>query len=123
MMFNWPSLDDFLIHLITALLLLFTGLRLLVSDWSHLWIIFRSWRERLEQKNAIMNTFEIIGSLRNERDRIDAAIVALEGSGGARDGKTTGTNGASRGGRRMSAVARRKISQAQKKRWAKKKKQ
>ena len=66
-----------------------------------------------------MNTSEIVSSLRSQRDRIDAAINALEGSG-TRGGKTART-GKRPGGRRMSAAARRKISLAQRKRWAKQK--
>jgi len=66
-----------------------------------------------------MNTSEIVSSLRSQRDRIDAAISALEGSGN-RGGRTALT-GKRRSGRRMSAAARRKISLAQRKRWAKQK--
>ena len=66
-----------------------------------------------------MNTSEIVSSLRSQRDRIDAAISALEGAG-TRGGRTART-GKSRSGRRMSAAARRKISLAQRKRWAKQK--
>ncbi|PYP82581.1 MAG: hypothetical protein DMG65_25945 [Candidatus Angelobacter sp. Gp1-AA117] len=68
-----------------------------------------------------MDNSQIISDLRDQRDRISRAIAALEGSG-ARGGRAAGSNGAGRGGRRMSAAARRKISLAQKKRWAKQKK-
>ena len=63
-----------------------------------------------------MNISVIISSLEEQRNRIDAAISALEGATGTRG------SGGARSGWRMSAAARRKISLAQKKRWAEKKK-
>jgi hypothetical protein len=72
-----------------------------------------------------MDTATILMSLRNQRDRVDAAISALEGSG-VRGGRAAniGGNGVGRGGRRgrMSAAARKRMSQAQKKRRAAEKK-
>jgi len=56
----------------------------------------------------------IIDALRQERNRIDAAIAALNGSGMKRR-----PGGSVRGPRKMSAEARARISAAQKKRWAK----
>lgn len=60
-----------------------------------------------------MNLEEIIAILEQERDRLNAAIEALSGSErkGGRPPK-----------RHLSAAARRKISLAQKKRWAERKK-
>jgi hypothetical protein len=112
------QIDNFLIQLFSALLLLVTGFRLLLSDWAHLWSIFCDWRVSLNPESTKVNTTEIISRLRGERDRIDAAIAALEGSG-VRGEKGTAINGEGRGGRRMGAAARRKISLAQKRRWAK----
>jgi hypothetical protein len=61
-----------------------------------------------------MNTAAIIGELESQRDRLDKAIAALRGGArrGSRPGRPAG------GVRRMSAAARRRISLAQKKRWA-----
>jgi len=115
-------IDDMLIQLLSALLLLLTGLRLLLSDWIHLWGIFRDWRVTLKPENKKVDIIEIINRLRDERARIDAAITALEGAS-IRRGRKTAMNGKSRGGRRMGAAARRKISLAQKRRWAKQKKE
>ena len=63
-----------------------------------------------------MKISTIISSLEEQRERIDEAISALQGSIGTR-----GRRG-ERPGRHMSAAARRKISLAQKKRWAEQKK-
>jgi len=57
-----------------------------------------------------MDTAAIIIQLEDQRDRIDQAITALNGNHN-RPGRKPGA-------RRMSAEARRKISLAQKKRWA-----
>jgi len=64
-----------------------------------------------------LDTESLIAQLEERRDRLDQAIAALKG--GSPNGK--GRNGR-RGPRRLSAAARRKISEAQKKRWAKQKK-
>ena len=67
-----------------------------------------------------MNTSKILAELRGERDRINQAIAALEslGSGAA----SSKSGGASKGGprkrRKMSAEARKRISDAAKRRWA-----
>jgi hypothetical protein len=65
-----------------------------------------------------MNTANILSALKQERDRINAAIVALsggtEGHGKRRSGR--------RPKRRLSAAARKRISVAAKARWAKAKK-
>jgi hypothetical protein len=72
-----------------------------------------------------LDTEQIVQLLKAERGRIDRAIAALEGATSQR--RTTAGSVTSRGPqlgkrRRMSAEARRRISDAQKKRWAKQKK-
>jgi hypothetical protein len=57
----------------------------------------------------------IIEQLRAERSKIDQALAAL-------GGVSETPNGRRRGRRRMSAEARKRISEAQKARWAKQKK-
>ena len=110
---------EFVIELTITLISVTSGLKLLLTDLSHLWDILADWRVIWEQEKPTMDTSEILNSLKSERDRIDAAIVALEGT---RGGTSANKNGSARGGRRMSAAARRKISLAQKKRWAEQKK-
>ena len=81
-----------------------------------------------------MNVNEIVQQLRNERSKLDAAILALEGvsNNGAsapakRRGRPPGsinkpaTTSAPKKRRTMSAAARKLISEAQKARWAKQK--
>jgi len=68
-----------------------------------------------------MDIETIVSNLKDERNRIDQAISALEGptSTGLRRGrppKATTTGGKPR---RMSASARKRISEAMKQRWAK----
>ena len=74
-----------------------------------------------------MNTDEIVQQLRAERNRLDAAIQALENvgsgvsGGGRRRGRPPGTANkatATKGGRRMSAAARKRIADAMRQRWA-----
>ena len=69
---------------------------------------------------------DIVKELKEQRDRLEAAISALEGGRSARkaaNGKRkTGpraVNGRRKGKRRLSAAARKKISEAAKARWAK----
>ena len=67
-----------------------------------------------------MDTSTLIKQLKAERDRLDKAIAALEkldvdGGGAASPAKA----GKRTGKRRLSAEARKRISQAAKKRWAK----
>jgi hypothetical protein len=57
--------------------------------------------------------------LEEQRDRLDQAIAAL--SGGRTQAKGLRLSGGRRVPRRLSAAARRKISEAQKQRWAKRK--
>lgn len=82
-----------------------------------------------------MDTNKILAELRSERERIDKAIAAVEalttGAGEAivrpratREAKATKpapTKRAAEGKRTMSAAARRKISEAAKRRWAERK--
>ena len=69
-----------------------------------------------------MDLQRIVSELKKERNRIDRAIAALEGTGTAvgRAGKTARTFRASGKPRkrRLSAEARKRISEAMKKRWA-----
>lgn len=74
-----------------------------------------------------MNIDEIVQQLRSERDRIDQAIVALEGSKSGSLRMTRSNNSkpqqiAKRRGRpAMSAAERKKLSVQMKKRWAERK--
>jgi len=64
-----------------------------------------------------MDTQEIVQQLRAERDRIDLAIGALEGSTNrAATGRTGAVRRKMRGG--ITAAGRRKLSQMMKARWA-----
>jgi len=71
-----------------------------------------------------MNTTKIIADLRAERDRIDAAIRALEAlEGTSPSPRGQGSNKATqpkgkRAPRQMSAAGRKRISEMMKKRWA-----
>lgn len=68
-----------------------------------------------------MDLERIVSELKRERDRIERAIVALEGRDiAAKPRKTTSTLGAPRKfrKRRLSAEGRKRISEAMKKRWA-----
>jgi hypothetical protein len=76
-----------------------------------------------------MDTQQIIGALREERDRLEQAISALEGGGGrGRRGRRPGPvpagpgRGRGRRRRRLSAAAKQRISEMMKKRWAERKK-
>lgn len=64
-----------------------------------------------------METQEILDQLTAERDRIDTAIQALEGTTGPKRGRKPG-----KAGRKMSAAGRARISKMMKKRWAERKK-
>jgi hypothetical protein len=77
-----------------------------------------------------MDTQQIIAALRDERDRLEQAISALEGGGGRgrrgrRPGPVPGSGPGRRRGRRrrrLSAAAKQRISEMMKKRWAERKK-
>ena len=66
-----------------------------------------------------MDIQQILSDLRSERDRIDAAIRALEGG---RTGRGPGRPAGSGKRRTMSASARKRISEMMKLRWAERKK-
>ena len=75
-----------------------------------------------------MDIQRMLAELTAERNHLDQAISALEGidsagSGAARRGRPPGrpAAGKARGRRRMSAEARRRISEAAKARWAERK--
>ena len=65
---------------------------------------------------VVENLNAILAAFKRERDRLDQAIAALEGTG------TRGRKLGRRGPRKISAEGRRRISEAMKKRWAAKKK-
>jgi len=67
-----------------------------------------------------MDKATIIAELVAERDRLDSAITALQGSR-SKPSRTLSGRGDGRR-RHLSAAARRKIGQAMKKRWAERKK-
>jgi hypothetical protein len=75
-----------------------------------------------------MDTQQIIAALREERDRLEQAISALEGGGGRRGRRPgpvpagPGRGRGRRGRRRLSAAAKQRISEMMKKRWAERKK-
>ena len=65
-------------------------------------------------KENPLNSEQIIQYLKAERNRLDEALAVLGGSGSS-------ASQARRGSRHMSAEARRRIYEAQKRRWAKRK--
>jgi hypothetical protein len=70
-----------------------------------------------------VDTAAIIEELEAERDRLDSALAALKGSAtGRARGRTAGSTPINGRKRHMSAAARKRISDAQKKRWAARKK-
>jgi hypothetical protein len=82
-----------------------------------------------------MDTNSILAELKAERDRIDKAIAALQAidttiAGSLRHAERSAAEASSttkapqraRGPRKMSAAARKRISEAAKKRWAKRRK-
>lgn len=74
-----------------------------------------------------MDIQNILAQLKRERERLDAAIAALEGSGPRRRGRPAGSGASSssasarRPRRHMSAAARKRISEMMKRRWAERK--
>jgi hypothetical protein len=64
----------------------------------------------------------IVSELKRERDRLNRAIAALEGTDGARTGSekraAPALVKAKKGGRRLSAEGRKRLSEMMKKRWA-----
>lgn len=65
-----------------------------------------------------MDMENILAALRAERDRVDAALAALDGIKG-RGSRTIAAGFYKRKTRTLSAAARKKISDAAKARWAK----
>jgi len=75
-----------------------------------------------KQKRRIVDTAAIIAELEAERDRLNNAINALQGST-RRRGRSRIAAGPTNGRKRhLSAAARKRISEAMKKRWAARKK-
>jgi len=64
---------------------------------------------------------KILSALRAERDRLEKAISALEGSAITESAVAGPRRSRKRGRRTMSAEARQKISEAKRKWWAKRK--
>ena len=71
-----------------------------------------------------MDIQHIVSALRDEKDRLEQAIAALEGGNGRRHGRAAGLGNGRRGKRRrrLSAAAKKRISEMMKKRWAERKK-
>ncbi len=66
-----------------------------------------------------MDTTQILDDLKAQRERIDQAIAALQGSSIRRRGRPRSAPAkVFQPKRRMSAAAKKKISEANKKRWA-----
>jgi len=74
-----------------------------------------------------MDIDNILAQLKSERDRLDSAIAALEGSRPRRRGRPAGSGKAASTAsskpprRHMSAAARKRISEMMKRRWAERK--
>ena len=73
-----------------------------------------------------MDIVAIVSELKKERDRLNRAIAALEGIDGARAGSaklaTPTLVKAKKGGRRLTAGGRKRLSEMMKKRWAERRK-
>jgi hypothetical protein len=70
-----------------------------------------------------MDTKTVLSQLKAERDRIDQVIAALESLDGAKQTTTAPAKAGRVGRRTMSPAARKRIAEAQRKRWAAVKKQ
>ena len=68
-----------------------------------------------------MNIEQILSALRSERDRLDSAIRALEGSRGTR-ASSAGAGATGRRKRHLTPEGRRRLSEMMKKRWAERRK-
>jgi hypothetical protein len=73
--------------------------------------------KKTRTKGGIVDTAGIIAELEARRDQINSAIDALRSSGGKR-GSAKAKDGRKR---RLSAAARKRISDAMKKKWAQRK--
>ena len=69
-----------------------------------------------------MEINKILSELRNERERITQAIAAIEGLTGAGTQRSAKSKAGAKPARTMSAAARKRISEAAKRRWAERKK-
>lgn len=67
-----------------------------------------------------MDIQQIVSALRDEKNRLEQAISALEGGNGRR-GRGLGNGRRGKRRRRLSAAAKRRISEMMKKRWAERK--
>jgi len=67
-----------------------------------------------------MDIQNIVSALRDEKDRLEQAIAALEGGNGRRRGRL-GNGRRGRRRRKLSAAAKKRISEMMKKRWAERK--
>jgi len=68
-----------------------------------------------------VNIVAIVSELKKERDRLNRAIVALEGIDGARGSKKLAAPTlvkAKKGGRGLTSEGRKRLSEMMKKRWA-----
>ncbi|MGZ4788614.1 MAG: hypothetical protein ACXVZX_08835 [Terriglobales bacterium] len=69
-----------------------------------------------------MNTEQIVKSLKEERDRLDEAIAALDGGGGGAAGKVRMPAMERKRSGGITAAGRKRLSQLMKKRWAERRK-
>jgi hypothetical protein len=72
-------------------------------------------------KGGIVDIVAIVSELKRERDRLNRAIAALEGTDGARTGsekRGAPTLVKAKKGRHISAEGRKRLSEMMKKRWA-----
>jgi hypothetical protein len=73
------------------------------------------------KRGATLSLDTILAELKAERDRLGRATAALEGTAAAAPTSLTPVHTGRRGGRQVSAEARRRMSEAQKRRRAKEK--
>jgi hypothetical protein len=75
--------------------------------------------KKTTQKGEIVDTAAIIAELEARRDHINSAIEALQSKGGS--GKRAAAKATNGRKRHLSAAARKRISDAMKKKWAQRK--
>jgi hypothetical protein len=73
-------------------------------------------------RGATLTLDTILTELKAERERLNRAIAALEGTSAAGDGRKKAQDTEKTSRRRMSAAARRRIGEAKRKWWAERKK-
>lgn len=78
---------------------------------------------RRNERSQPLTVDRILTELKAERDRLNQAIAALEGTTAARQGRKKARNTEKRTRRRMSAATRKRLSEAKRKWWAERKKQ